>query len=108
LVGTWLAERAGLGIGKPAFHDEARAFQALQRRHGVFPAQASGKGVGHSTRQKMHLTDAAVGRARGNHVNAYRQRRGLKHGHELAQGATFPLCDLIGGTSGHASDSSSS
>jgi hypothetical protein len=83
-MGTWLAERSGLGIGQPAFHDEARAFQALQRRHGVFPAQASGKGVGHSTRQKMHFTDAAIGRAGRNHVDAYGQRRSLKHGHELA------------------------
>jgi hypothetical protein len=42
----------------------------LQCRHGVFPAQAPGEGVGHAAREKMHLADAAVGSARGNHFDA--------------------------------------
>jgi hypothetical protein len=67
----------------------------LQGRHRVVPAQATCEGIGQPARQKMNLASVAAGCAWRDDLDANRQGRGLQHGHELVQGAAFPLGDAI-------------
>jgi hypothetical protein len=104
LVRTGLAQRSGFRIRQAAFDHIARPLQALQGGHRVVAAQAAREGIGHSARQQVNLAGNAVRRAGRHHLDANRQGRCLQHGHELAQGAAFPLGDAISRWSGHTSD----
>jgi hypothetical protein len=101
LVWARLAQGSGFRIGQPAFDYVTRPFQTLQGCHRVVAAQAARECIGHSARQEVNLAGAAISRARRDDLDANRQGSCLKHGHELAQGAAFPLGDVISRWSGH-------
>jgi hypothetical protein len=73
----------------------------LQGCHRVVAAQAARERIGHSTRQEVNLAGAAIRRARRDDLDANRLGSCLEHGHKLAQGAAFPLGDVISRWSGH-------
>jgi hypothetical protein len=80
----------------------------LQGGHGIVSAQTPRECIGQAARQKVNFTRVAVGCSWRDHLDANRQGSSLEYGHELAQGAAFPLGDPIRRWSGHSSAPSSS
>jgi hypothetical protein len=104
-VRAGLGKRTSFRIGEPAFHQEARAFQALQGGYRVVAAQASGEGIGQPAREQVNLAGAAAHGPRRDHLDAHGQRACLERGHEFPERAAFPFGCSIGGRWSHAGKS---